>query len=317
MVQFKFSTLLLAVVIAGFSSQDSVLAKKLNGDVVEYNQRFTYSDPVIRSIAEEILYSRSESSSGDELVSREVLGVLPRFFKDVGDVVKRMFRGYWREMEEDMAIFDLRSYYKRRRSQCAAIAPPPHDPIPEAPKLDSRGITRHRMSFGELTRRHIQTDEEARAPHNNRIRARKFSNGRIDDGLQRRTHNGREFRRRMNFDQMSRRDRGSSEGLEARNRPHRRRMDFDQMVRRDSAESEGLEARHGNRLRRRMDNNQIVRDYDDSLESRDLEEELDARMSWFGKSFMIYRDVQSKARLEGRSEMFDRDSVDGIHDDWQ
>jgi len=222
-----------------------------------------FQDKVIRAIVEEALLGRSfdlESSGSTtrdfEDVERRSPEPVTNFFKGIGQFVKRAFRAYWREMQDDMKLFDLRRLHphpgtdfraRRRRME--------GDQLETRSEFEDFRSRRRRFSDGQLVRRHHQDSY--------RDRRRRFANGEIV----RRHHQDdyRDRRRRFANGEMVRRHHQDSY------RDRRRRFANGEMVTRDSTPADDL-----------------------TLAARE-DHDLLPRMSWYGKALLIYRDMKHPA----------------------
>jgi len=271
MVQFKASSLVLVAAIAGYAQTS--FARQL--DVRDFEEDGLsireFQDRVIRAIVEEALLGRSFDLESSEITTRDFEDVEQRspepvvnFFKGVGQFVKRAFRAYWREMQDEVSFLDMRKRH-------------PH------PDTDFRA-RRHRMEGDQLESR---SELEGFRP-----RRRRFS----DDQLVRRHHqdyycdrrrrfaDGEMVRRNEETDYCSRRRRSANDGPVRRHHQYtyldrRRRFAYGEMVRRNSFPSD-----------------------DTSLAARE-DQDLLPRMSWYGKALLIYRDMKHPASdIAARSE---------------
>ena len=180
MVHFKASSLVLVAAIAGYA-QNGVLARRSN--VREYREDALstreFQDKFIRAVVEEALLGRSFDLESSGLSTRDSKDWEQRspepvtnFFKGVGQFVKRVFRQYWREMQDDVKFLDMRrlhphpeSNFKSRRHRMEG------DEMEARSESESFRSRRRRFDNGHLARRHHQDDY--------RDRRRRFSDGHI------------------------------------------------------------------------------------------------------------------------------------------
>lgn len=212
MVQFKASSLVLVAAIAGYAQTS--FARQLDVRDFEEDRLSTreFQDRVIRAVVEALLgrsfdLESSESTTRDfEDVEQRSPEPVTNFFKGIGQFVKRAFRAYWREMQDDMKFLDLRRLHshpetdfraRRRRLE--------GDQLETRSELQDFRSRRRRFSDGQLVRRHHQDDY--------RDRRRRFANGEIV----RRHHQDSYLDRRRRFanGEMVRRD-SSPSNLAAR-----------------------------------------------------------------------------------------------------
>lgn len=171
---------MLVAAIAGYA-QNGVLARRSN--VREYREDALstreFQDKFIRAVVEDALLGRSFDLESSDLSARDSKDLEQRspepvtnFFKGVGQFVKRVFRQYWREMQDDVKFLDMRrlhphpeSNFKSRRHRMEG------DELEARNESESFRSRRRRFDNGHLARRHHQDDY--------RDRRRRFSDGHI------------------------------------------------------------------------------------------------------------------------------------------